>query len=104
MKNKFKKKNFVFLADACFKAALSLIAEMPNNIYVDSKPQNSELFLIPYMKNFLSTLLVVPVSIILIISFSAFLFVKFPNFLFTTYFNEKSEIKGHTNYFYFHVS
>lgn len=49
-------------ADACFKAALSLVPEMPRTIEVDGKPRTSEPYLISYLCHFLSTLLVVPDS------------------------------------------
>ncbi|XP_043273833.1 VPS35 endosomal protein-sorting factor-like [Venturia canescens] len=49
-------------ADACFKAALSLVPEMPKTIEVDGRPKNSEPYLLSYLSNFLSTLLVVPDS------------------------------------------
>lgn len=47
-------------ADACFKAALSLITDLPTMFEIDNKHRSSEIFLIPYIKNFLSTLLIVP--------------------------------------------
>ncbi|CAG5089847.1 Similar to Vps35l: VPS35 endosomal protein-sorting factor-like (Mus musculus) [Cotesia congregata] len=49
-------------ADACFKAALSLIPEMPKTIEIDGRPKNTEPYLLSYLSNFLSTLLVVPDS------------------------------------------
>jgi len=49
-------------ADACFKAALSLVPEMPRSIEIDGRPKNSEPYLLSYLSNFLSTLLVVPDS------------------------------------------
>ncbi|XP_057321431.1 VPS35 endosomal protein-sorting factor-like [Microplitis mediator] len=49
-------------ADACFKAALSLVPEMPKTIEVDGRPKNTEPYLLSYLSNFLSTLLVVPDS------------------------------------------
>lgn len=62
--NFFSTDNFAYiLADACFKAALSIIQELPQTFEVDNKHKSSETFLIPYVRNFLSTLLVVPVSI-----------------------------------------
>lgn len=45
-------------ADACFKAALSILAEINNDESHNIK--NSESFIISYLKNLLSTLLVVP--------------------------------------------
>ncbi|XP_021918699.1 UPF0505 protein C16orf62 homolog isoform X2 [Zootermopsis nevadensis] len=49
-------------ADACFKAALSLVPEFPRTIEVDCKQRSSEPYLISYLCHFLSTLLVVPDS------------------------------------------
>lgn len=43
-----------FVADACFKAAFSIIPELQDDT------GKSELFLLPYIKQFLSTLVVVP--------------------------------------------
>lgn len=51
-----------FLADACFKAALSLVPEMPKTIEMDGRLKNSEPYLLSYLSNFLSTLLIVPDS------------------------------------------
>lgn len=48
--------------DACFKAALSLVPELPRTIEVDGKQRSSEPYLISYLCHFLSTLLVVPDS------------------------------------------
>lgn len=52
-----------FLADACFKAALNLIPELPRVLEIDGKQKSSEPLLVSYLCNFMSTLLVVPVSI-----------------------------------------
>ncbi|XP_012275161.1 UPF0505 protein C16orf62 homolog isoform X2 [Orussus abietinus] len=49
-------------ADACFKAALNLVSEMPKTIDIDGRQKNSEPCLLSYLSNFLSTLLVVPDS------------------------------------------
>ncbi|XP_003704480.1 VPS35 endosomal protein-sorting factor-like isoform X2 [Megachile rotundata] len=49
-------------ADACFKAALSLVPEMPKTIDIDGKQKSSQPYLLSYLSNFLSTLLVVPDS------------------------------------------
>ncbi|XP_063972695.1 VPS35 endosomal protein-sorting factor-like isoform X1 [Diachasmimorpha longicaudata] len=49
-------------ADACFKAALSLVPEMEKAVDVDGRTKNSEPYLVSYLSNFLSTLLVVPDS------------------------------------------
>lgn len=50
-----------FAADACFKAALSLVPEMPKTIDIDGRQKSSQPYLLSYLSNFLSTLLVVPV-------------------------------------------
>lgn len=47
-------------ADACFKAALSLIPELPLMVEVDGKQKSTEPYLISYVCQFLSTLLIVP--------------------------------------------
>lgn len=47
-------------ADACFKAALSLVPEMPKTIDIDGRKKSTEPYLLSYLSNFLSTLLVVP--------------------------------------------
>ncbi|XP_026472409.1 UPF0505 protein C16orf62 homolog [Ctenocephalides felis] len=49
-------------ADACFKAALSLIPELPKIIEVEGKKKNTEPYLVSYLSSFASTLLVVPDS------------------------------------------
>ncbi|KAL9957403.1 hypothetical protein ACROYT_G039035 [Oculina patagonica] len=49
-------------ADAFFKAAISLISEVPRTIEIDHKVKPSEPYLLAYMNNFFSTLLVVPDS------------------------------------------
>lgn len=49
-------------ADACFKAALNLITDIPTTIDVDGKQKSSDSYLVSYMSNFMSTLLIVPVS------------------------------------------
>ncbi|KAJ8664206.1 hypothetical protein QAD02_024471 [Eretmocerus hayati] len=49
-------------ADACFKAALSLVPEMPKFLDIDGRNRSSEPYLLSYLSNFLSTLLVVPDS------------------------------------------
>ncbi|XP_023377514.1 UPF0505 protein C16orf62 homolog [Pteropus vampyrus] len=47
-------------ADAFFKAAISLIPEVPKMINVDGKMRPSESFLLEFLCNFFSTLLIVP--------------------------------------------
>lgn len=49
-------------ADAFFRAAISLISEVPRTIEIDHKVKPSEPYLLEYMNNFFSTLLVVPDS------------------------------------------
>jgi len=53
---------FCFVADAFFKAAVSLVPEVPKMISVDGKMRPSDAFLLEFLCNFFSTLLVVPVS------------------------------------------
>ncbi|PSN36151.1 UPF0505 protein [Blattella germanica] len=53
---------FVRASDACFKAALSLVPDLPRTIEVDGKQRSSEPYLASYLCHFLSTLLVVPDS------------------------------------------
>ncbi|XP_070269831.1 VPS35 endosomal protein-sorting factor-like isoform X2 [Myotis yumanensis] len=47
-------------ADAFFKAAISLIPEVPKTINIDGKMRPSEPFLLEFLCNFFSTLLIVP--------------------------------------------
>ncbi|OXB58794.1 hypothetical protein ASZ78_015992 [Callipepla squamata] len=47
-------------ADAFFKAAVSLVPEVPKMISVDGKMRPSDVFLLEFLCNFFSTLLVVP--------------------------------------------
>ncbi|KAK2533362.1 hypothetical protein Q9233_004576 [Columba guinea] len=47
-------------ADAFFKAAVSLVSEVPRTINVDGKMRSSDAFLLEFLCNFFSTLLVVP--------------------------------------------
>ncbi|KAM3916661.1 VPS35 endosomal protein-sorting factor-like [Leptodactylus fuscus] len=47
-------------ADAFFKAAVSLVPEVPKTINIDGKMRSSETFLLEFLSNFFSTLLVVP--------------------------------------------
>ncbi|RZF44922.1 hypothetical protein LSTR_LSTR013788 [Laodelphax striatellus] len=49
-------------ADACLKAALSLVPELPTSIEVDGKMRSSEPYLTSYISHFLSLLLIVPDS------------------------------------------
>lgn len=48
-------------ADSFLKAAVSILPEVPRVINVDGKLRSSEPFLLDFISNFLSTLLVVPV-------------------------------------------
>ncbi|XP_077595458.1 VPS35 endosomal protein-sorting factor-like [Stigmatopora nigra] len=47
-------------ADAFLKAAVGLLTEVPRSIIVEGKARSSETFLLDFIANFLSTLLVVP--------------------------------------------
>uniref|UniRef100_A0A8C4Q800 VPS35 endosomal protein-sorting factor-like n=1 Tax=Eptatretus burgeri TaxID=7764 RepID=A0A8C4Q800_EPTBU len=47
-------------ADAFFKAAIALVAEIPRSVVVDGKARPSEGYLLEYVRNLLSALLVVP--------------------------------------------
>nr|XP_033818830.1 VPS35 endosomal protein sorting factor-like isoform X2 [Geotrypetes seraphini] len=47
-------------ADAFFKAAVSLVPEVPKTISVDGKMRSSETFLLEFLSNFFSSLLIVP--------------------------------------------
>ncbi|XP_044159750.1 VPS35 endosomal protein-sorting factor-like isoform X2 [Bufo gargarizans] len=47
-------------ADAFFKAAVSLVPEVPKAINIDGKLRSSEAFLLEFLSNLFSTLLVVP--------------------------------------------
>nr|KAG5704115.1 hypothetical protein BaRGS_009645 [Batillaria attramentaria] len=49
-------------ADAFFKTAISRIPELPNTLETDGKVRSSEPFLLEYISNFVSTLLVTPDS------------------------------------------
>lgn len=47
-------------ADAFFKAAIMLLAEVPRTIVIDSKMRGTEPFMLEYINNLMSTLLIVP--------------------------------------------
>uniref|UniRef100_A0A670K056 VPS35 endosomal protein-sorting factor-like n=1 Tax=Podarcis muralis TaxID=64176 RepID=A0A670K056_PODMU len=47
-------------ADAFFKAAISLVPEVPKTINIDGKMRSSETFLLEFLCNFFSTLLIIP--------------------------------------------
>ncbi|XP_069503258.1 VPS35 endosomal protein-sorting factor-like isoform X2 [Ambystoma mexicanum] len=47
-------------ADAFFKAAVSLVPEVPKTIMIDGKMRSSDAFLLEFLSNFFSTLLIVP--------------------------------------------
>ncbi|XP_042336793.1 VPS35 endosomal protein-sorting factor-like isoform X2 [Sceloporus undulatus] len=47
-------------ADAFFKAAISLVPEVPKMINIDGKMRPSEAFLLEFLCNFFSTLLIIP--------------------------------------------
>ncbi len=52
----------VFTGDAFLKAAVSLLPEIPRQIDIDGKLRSSEPLLLEYLNNFISNMLVVPVS------------------------------------------
>lgn len=52
-----------FLADACIKAAIALIADLPLSYEQDGVLKSNEPFILEYVKNVLSTLLVLPVRL-----------------------------------------
>ncbi|XP_063286402.1 VPS35 endosomal protein-sorting factor-like [Pelobates fuscus] len=47
-------------ADAFFKAAVSLVPDVPKTINIDGKMKSSETYLLEFLSNFFSTLLIVP--------------------------------------------
>lgn len=49
-------------ADACFEAALKLIPELPKTVEIDGKPKSTEPYIVSFICNFLSTLIIVPDS------------------------------------------
>lgn len=49
-------------ADACFEAALKCIVELPKQIEIDGKSKSIEPYLVSYLKNFLSMLIIAPDS------------------------------------------
>lgn len=51
-----------FSAEALFKAGIAALLETPATMNVDGKPKSSEPFLVQYIQNFLSNLVIVPVS------------------------------------------
>lgn len=51
-----------FTADACFFAALLLVPELPKTIEIEGKMKNTEPYLVSFLCNFLSTLVIVPDS------------------------------------------
>lgn len=53
----------VLAADAFFKAAIGLVPEVPKMINIDGKMRPSESFLLEFLCNFFSTLLIVPVRL-----------------------------------------
>ncbi|KAK2564040.1 VPS35 endosomal protein-sorting factor-like [Acropora cervicornis] len=55
-------KLYLLSADAFFQASISLISEAPRTIEIDHKMKPSEPYLLEYLNNFFSTLLVVPDS------------------------------------------
>lgn len=49
-------------AEALFKAGIAALLETPTTMIVDGKPKSSEPFVVQYVHNFLSNLVIVPVS------------------------------------------
>ncbi|KAG8147760.1 hypothetical protein E2320_000027, partial [Naja naja] len=58
----FQKDCSICQADAFFRAAISLVPEVPKLINIDGKLRPSEAYLLEFLCNFFSTLLIVPVS------------------------------------------
>jgi hypothetical protein len=56
---------YIFVGDAFFKAAVSVIPDVPRVMEAEGKHRSSEPFLVDYISNFVSTLLVVPVSLLI---------------------------------------
>jgi hypothetical protein len=54
-----------FAADAFFKAAIALLAEVPKMLEIDGKIRPTDSLLVEFISNFISTLLVVPVRLLL---------------------------------------
>lgn len=63
MGNEFTLGPSYLTADAFFKAAISLVPEVPKSINVEGKTRPSEPFLLEFLFNFFSTLLIVPVGL-----------------------------------------
>lgn len=55
--------NIYVSADACLKDSLSLVPDVPTQMDIDGKMKSSEYFLVGFLNQMLSTLLVVPVSL-----------------------------------------
>lgn len=53
-------------ADSFFETAINLIKELPKNCEIDGKPKSTENYLISFISNMLSTLLVTPVSVMVL--------------------------------------
>lgn len=49
-------------ADAFFEAAINLVMELPKTCEIDGKPKSTESYLISFISNLLSSLIIVPVS------------------------------------------
>ncbi len=60
----FNKESTCLTGDAFFKAAVSLLAEVPRSLDVDGKVRSTEPLMLEYVYNFTSALLVVPVSLL----------------------------------------
>ena len=52
------------VAEALFKAGIAALLEAPQTMNVEGKPKSSEPFLIQFIHNFLSNLVIVPVSVV----------------------------------------
>lgn len=51
-------------ADSCFEATIKLIVELPKTVEIDGKWKSSETYLVQFVTNLLSTLIIVPVNIV----------------------------------------
>ena len=55
-----------FSADAFFKAAVTLLPDVPRTMEIDNKIRSTDPFMLEYVNNLTSALLVLPVCIIII--------------------------------------
>lgn len=56
-------------ADSFFEAAINLIKELPKTYEIDGKPKSTETYLISFISNLLSALIIVPVCICIVSAF-----------------------------------